>query len=435
MAGLLLAVVLAAGCSRGPVWTQDGPKVPGEVSTPAGGTQGEAPGGAPDGGLTAAQRLDVFDALWQTVSERNVQLEMKAINWEQVKREYRGQIEQAKDLATFETLLRKVVAQLRDGHAYLDFPMDERRQTAIQTMMDGSRVVIRSVVPGSDAEKAGLKAGMEITHIGGEPVVKVWEAKRQLLSDSTEYRNRWNAARTILWGLPGTQVSVTATEAGGQTVEAKLTRDQQTAQPRPFEFRTLPGGIFYVRFITFDEDGLMDRVEGVLKQAAAEQPSGLIIDLRGNGGGSHQNGLRIANHLSAAPTVWGYVNDREAGVVREFVTQPAAAIYSGPVVALTDPSCFSACDLFPAYLQQSGRGKVVGEPPSGATFEATEYPLPHGYTLHLPGNKNLLGPNKVALEGNPAQPDHLVAPTAADFAAGRDAALEMAVSLIEAGRR
>lgn len=309
----LLVLMLAGGamgCSRGAADTAA--EDPGaERGAPE---AGEAPsaGETPDekGGLTAAQRLEVFDALWQTVSERNVQLEQKRIDWERVKREFRGPVEQATDLAAFETLLRKVVSRLKDGHAYLDFPMDERRQTAIQTMMDGTRIVIRSVAPGSDAERAGLKAAMEITYVDGEPAAKVWEAKRQLLSDSTEYRNRWNAARTILWGLPGTSVAVVAA-------------------------------------------------------------------------GSHQNGLRIANYLSPEPTVWGYGNDREAGLVREFITQPAAVTYGGPVIALTDPSCFSACDLFPAYLQQSGRGKVVGEPPSGATFEATEYPLPHGYTLHL----------------------------------------------------
>jgi carboxyl-terminal processing protease len=409
----MAAVILAAGCSRDTA----------EV---------EAPKPAPEAaaGLSAAARLAVFDALWQTVSEQNLQLAHKQIDWERVKQEFRGSVETAPDQAAFETLLRKAVARLKDGHAYLDFPMDVRHQTAMETMMDGDRVVIRSVVPGSDAEQAGLKPGMELTYIDGEPVATVWEAKRSLLSDSTEYRNRWNAARTILWGLPGTHVSVRAADASGRTVEANLARDRQPTGPRPFEFRTLPGGIFYVRFTTFDEDGLMDRVEGVLKQAAAEQPPGLILDLRGNGGGSHQNGLRIANYLSATPTVWGYVNDREAGVVREFVTRPAEATYRGPVIALTDPSCFSACDLFPAYLQQSGRGTVVGEPPSGATFEATEYPLPHGYTLHLPGNKDLLGPNRTALEGNPAQPDYLAAPTAADWAADRDAALEKAIALL-----
>lgn len=103
----------------------------------------------------------------------------------------------------------------------------------------------------------------------------------------------------------------------------------------------------------------------------------------------------------------------------------------GPVVILTNPSCRSTCDLFAKIMQQEDRAVLVGQNPEGAGITSRERVLPHGFKLYMSTPMEFVAADHSPIEGNPAQLDYEVAPTAADWIAGRDPALEKALSLLQ----
>lgn len=163
----------------------------------------------------------------------------------------------------------------------------------------------------------------------------------------------------------------------------------------------------HIRIHTFDVDDPFAFVEEFVRLAEAGPPAGLILDVRGNGGGHiwaaelllqtltprpvtpepselirtplnlrlcqrHQNG---EFGLDLGPWLASIDEGTRTGAVfsRGFPITPTAAAnaigqrYYGPVVLITDAKCYSATDIFAAGFQDHGIGDVIGvDPNTGA---------------------------------------------------------------------
>ena len=166
---------------------------------------------------------------------------------------------------------------------------------------------------------------------------------------------------------------------------------------------TTPSGVFgYIRLATFepeddriDPDTLIDMaVKEFVRILRTLPPSGLILDVRGNGGGYVNFGERILQTLSprritpepfhfvtsalslqvAATESWltEWAEPLEmalstgAGFSQGFpITDPEQCndigqIYQGPIVLITDAFCYSTTDIFSAGFQDHGLGTILG---------------------------------------------------------------------------
>ncbi|KZZ20117.1 peptidase S41 [Oleiphilus sp. HI0081] len=115
----------------------------------------------------------------------------------------------------------------------------------------------------------------------------------------------------------------------------------------------------------------------LLKEMQAEQAlDGLVIDLRGNGGGS----LDEANQLTGlfiheGPTV----QIRGANHRIEVLDDPDPKLmYDGPLIVLVDRLSASASEIFAGAIQDYGRGIVMGTPTFGKGTVQAVRPLNHG---------------------------------------------------------
>ncbi len=112
------------------------------------------------------------------------------------------------------------------------------------------------------------------------------------------------------------------------------------------------------------------RLIGELK---AEKIDGLIMDLRGNGGGhlSEATGL-VGLFIHKGPVV----QLREASGRIEVLDDPEPAqVWDGPLVVLVDRSSASASEIFSAAIQDYGRGLIVGQQTYGKGTVQNMYPL------------------------------------------------------------
>tara|TARA_R110001592_G_scaffold138511_5_gene357716 strand:+ start:16715 stop:18853 length:2139 start_codon:yes stop_codon:yes gene_type:complete len=115
----------------------------------------------------------------------------------------------------------------------------------------------------------------------------------------------------------------------------------------------------------------------LLNDLQNEKPlDGLVIDLRGNGGGSLDEANQLTGlFIDQGPTV----QIRSASNRVEVLEDPdPALVYGGPLIVLVDRLSASASEIFAGAIQDYGRGLIMGSPTFGKGTVQSVRPLNHG---------------------------------------------------------
>jgi carboxyl-terminal processing protease len=118
-------------------------------------------------------------------------------------------------------------------------------------------------------------------------------------------------------------------------------------------------------------------VLNLLNEMRDEQDlDGLVIDLRGNGGGSLDEANRLTGlFITEGPTV----QIRGANDRIEVMTDPdPELVYGGPLIVLVDRLSASASEIFAGAIQDYGRGIIMGSQTFGKGTVQSVRPLNHG---------------------------------------------------------
>lgn len=261
--------------------------------------------------------------------------------------------------------------------------------------------VIR-VLPDNPAEKAGVKAGDIILAVNDERAAQ-WTAEK---------------AVAAIRGEPGTTVKLTLAR-GDETKDVTITR--QTVS-NPSVQSTVQDGLGVLTISRFDQQ------TGTLARQAAESlkrqnVQGVIVDLRGNGGG----------YLDAAQEVAGlWLNDKivvtervGSKVTDELRSGSGAILDDVPTVVLVNGGSASASEIVAGALQDYKKATLVGEKTFGKGSVQKMLDLGGGATLkvtvarwYTPNGKN------ITKEG--ITPNRPVELTAADVDANKDPQLDAA---------
>jgi hypothetical protein len=148
--------------------------------------------------------------------------------------------------------------------------------------------------------------------------------------------------------------------------------------------KRLPGGVCVIRVDSLDPLGLAQPyVDAAF--TLARGATGLVLDLRGNGGGDPATVARIAGLLLGDSSVHlstVVYRDRE----RQWWTPelPAGTANSAEAAVLVGPGTFSSGEALAYHLQAQGRATVIGAPTPGAADHITPIRLTPQVTGHLP---------------------------------------------------
>lgn len=412
------------------------PLILSSVETPPQPEQPAAASATPPDVLTAEQREEVFLDMWSQVDKYYRYFDRRDVDWDAVKEQYLPLARNAQSVGAFRTVLKQALAEVEDGHTYLIDPEGSVGRPHLWVEPDGDQIVIAWVDAGSDAEKAGLKAGMTLQTVDGLPAAEVWAHEEAAAAATMADTRRWLGARNVLRGPFGSRTTVAAGFPGQAPVTATLLRDANIdASTLLFSKKALPEGIIYINLRTFADAKVTQSAKAALREAARAKPPGLIIDVRYNRGGSSDFVTDLSGGLFAKSTILGFRRDYITGEKLSLTTTAIPITYDGPLIILTNQSCGSACDLFALSLQQTKRATLVGENPCGAGIRQEVRNLPYGFQMSLGSSTEMLDRQWLPIEQNPAQVDYRVSPTAADWAAGRDPVLEKAISLLQEKKR
>lgn len=204
--------------------------------------------------------------------------------------------------------------------------------------VDGGRLVIGSVVPGSPAQQAGIRSGDVIVSIDGRP------ADRMSIEQAVE------AVR----GSVGTKVRLEL-RRGAELIRVAPVR-ALLRQPTVYA-RMLPDRIGYILITQFSEDTAQSfaRNLGALRREGAR---GLILDVRDNPGGLLQGVDAIASDLLPKGDVIARIQPRNGKALPVVSKGPGAAL---PMVCLINGNSASAAEVLAAALSESGHVPLYGE--------------------------------------------------------------------------
>lgn len=123
----------------------------------------------------------------------------------------------------------------------------------------------------------------------------------------------------------------------------------------------------------------------LVRELVVQGVDGIVIDLRGNGGGSLAEATALTGlFIDAGPVV--QVKDAFGKIEVERDPEPGVA-YTGPLAVLVDRDSASASEIFAGAIQDYGRGLVIGEPTFGKGTVQTLVDL----NRYVPGDSSDLG--------------------------------------------
>jgi len=198
----------------------------------------------------------------------------------------------------------------------------------------------------SPAERAGVRPGDRIRRIDGKPAQEY---------DRAQLEARFSRAEPLeleLEDLAGALRSVRC-EPGG-VPEASVHHVRRLDEQRAIGYASIAS---FTRRTPAELDAALERL-------SRDGLRGLVLDLRGNGGGVLESAVRIANRFLDKGVI--VRTERRGELASEQHAQPAQARWLGlPLVVLVDRTSASASEVLAGALQDHRAAVIVGEPTYG----------------------------------------------------------------------
>ena len=324
------------------------------------------------------------------------------------------------DVALMRGAIKGMLEALGDKHtSYMD--PDQYRQANIPLEQEyegigawvdttGKYLTIITPMPGSPAEKAGLKPSDAIVAIDGEDMTGIDPSL---------------ALRRVL-GPANTQVTLTINREGlTETFDVTITRAKITIPS--VSGKMLDNHIAYVQLFQFAEN-TDSELRKTLTELFKQEPAGLILDLRNNGGGYLQTAVEVASEFIDKGTLLIEVYGDGTRDVYEAKKNGMAT--NIPLVVLVNEGTASASEILAGAIQDYGRAALVGVTTYGKGSVQKWIPLSGDEGAVRVTVARWLTPKERQINEIGLSPDYEVKMTPEDIQANKDPQLDKAIEVL-----
>lgn len=445
---------------------------------------------------------DAFKAAHDKFSREYAFSDWKGLDWDGLYNRFLPRIEEAqaaRDEKAYYLALHGYICSIPDGHISLSsanaaVPKAIGRELAgggfgmAVAELDDQRVIAAAVIASGPADLSGIVAGAEILTWGGEPIktaigrIDVGAVPFKILTgavggeapQATTEHYRLEQARLLTRGAVGAVVQVvfknpeaaisqtatlTAVDDNGQTFSL-LDFAKRPALSDQVDYRILPEGYGYV-MVRMEKDmsssGYPTRIflkfQEAITSFVAAGVRGVIVDLRGNYGGSDVLAADLCGFFYNASSFYEYqeyydkrngqflritFNDSDA-IVDNLSINPQTHYFGGSVVVLVNPGTISSGEGPTMGIARLPRGSVIGFHGTNGSFGMVggKIKMPGGYTIGYPFGRSVDANGVVQLDSrngnggvapNPRVPKTLKNVLA--YVAGTDVELQYAISYL-----
>lgn len=317
--------------------------------------------------------------------------------------------------------IKGMMEALGDQHSsYLDPDMLKRFNDMLQgseyegigAWVDPTQdyLTVISPMPDSPAEKAGLRPGDKVIAIDGE----------DMTGKGGEY------ARQRVLGPKGTVVRLTILRKG-QAEPFDVEVERAAIVTPSVSGRMLDNNIGYIQLFTFG-DSTYEETQKALKDLLAQNPDGLILDLRNNGGGYRDTAIQVASQFVGSGTIM--FEEFGDGRREAFDALRGGLATEIPLVVLINEGSASASEIVAGAIQDYQRGYLVGMQSYGKGSVQNYINLDNDQGAVRITVARWLTPLGRQIHQVGLRPDFPVEVTDADLSAGLDPQLDQAIAVL-----
>lgn len=291
---------------------------------------------------------------------------------ENLERRYQSAIQrltQSQSEDAFQTVMNAFARSVEAHTSYLSPRNAERFQQNMNLQLEGigavlqaeyDYTVIRSLVPGGPADQSGKLAP-------DDRIIAVAQGDKEFV-DVIGWR--LDDVVDLITGPKGSTVRLQVLKesqgAGGTPETVEIIRDKVRIEDREAKVKVkeFSDGEYAGRRLGVIEipgfyNNLSGDVRKLLEELKEEDIEGLIIDLRGNGGGSLSESIYLTGlFIEQGPVVQVRDSSGRIDVSRD---EDGIVYYDGPLTVMVDRFSASASEIFAAAIQDYNRGLVIGE--------------------------------------------------------------------------
>ncbi len=370
----------------------------------------------------------IFDEVWRRYRDFFYVENMHGYDWEAIGNQYRPWLAHVRHRSDLNYLIGEMIAELNVGHAYIsggDYTVPRRPRVALmgadlELDATSGRYRIARILRGHNQES---EYRAPLTEVG----VDAREGDYLLAIDGEDLTARDNPYR-MLRHKASRPVELLLNDRpeldGARKVVYRPITDESNLRyldwvegNRVKVAEATDGKVGYIHVPDMSSSGISEFVKWYFPQLRKE---GLVVDVRGNGGGNVSQMLieRLSRKL---------LGTRYSRTNTDFRTYPNE-VFLGHLVCLVSENSASDGDIFAARFKQAGLGPLIGKRSWGGVIGITSHgPLIDGGDVRVPEFATNAIDGSWIIEGHGVDPDIVVENDPESLLAGRDPQLERAI--------
>jgi carboxyl-terminal processing protease len=231
----------------------------------------------------------------------------------------------------------------------------------------GDYIIISEPYENSPAQKAGLKAGDKILKINDK------SASGKSVEDVS----------AILKGQPGTSFKLVVEREGeSKPLTFDVVREKITIDPVPY-YGMLEGGIGYIKLTSFTQTASAEVKKALLDLKAKNNVTGLVLDLRDNGGGLLTEAVNIVNLFVKKNELVVSTKGKQKDKNHSYHTTMEPIDPTLPLTVLVNGNSASASEIVAGALQDLDRAVIVGRRTYGKGLVQNVFPLSYNTQVKI----------------------------------------------------
>lgn len=371
----------------------------------------------PDSQTSSSTKLVIRDKKPPVQIDKDVNFDLFWQVWSTVKNEYVEKNISDKDL--FYGALEGMVASLKDPYSvFLKPEISKEFSDELSGEFEGigaeigikkDRLTVISPLPGTPAEKSGLKAGDKIYAIDGADTAGMF----------------LDEAVNKIRGKKGTEVTLTVMRDSSKgSKEIKITRDAIKYDSVRWEMKD--NDMAYIKVLHYNTD-TEEKFSQAVNEVLKKNPEGIILDLRGNPGGFLDAAVKMASvWVEDGIIVTEKYSDTDK---KEHDAVGKARLGDIKTVVLINGGSASGSEIVAGALKDHGKAVLIGEKTFGKGSVQSLENFEDGSSLKLTVAK-WLTPNGTCINEKGVEPDIEIKMTDEDYNNDKDPQMDKAVEIL-----